>query len=480
MADILRRPILVGGVSLSFSLWLLQSLHHTAGQLGEVGIFGAIAVGGAMWLFQQPRFGMQLELPTTREGVITAIAQAEAVVKQLQQEASHQAPQLQQRVAQLQQELNREELRLAVTGGKAVGKSTLIQVLSQGHFAAPLSVQETPALFAGSDSDRIQETTALAQALASDLVLFITNGDLTEPEYQTLQQLIAAEQRCLLVFNKQDQYLPEERSAVFVRLQQRLESILSPADVVAIAAAPVDVKVQQHSADGEVTEWLEQPAVEINSLSDRISEIVTQEKQKLVLTTTLRQALALKAEAKALLNAIRRERALPIIEQYQWIAAAAAFANPVPALDLLATAAINAQLVMDLGATYQQKFSLQQAQTVAGTVGTLMVKLGLVELSTKAVSTLLKSNAITYVAGGAVQGVSAAYLTRLAGLSLIEYFQQQELATDAEGKLNLDKLTQSLQNVFQQNQQVAFLQAFVKQGVERLFPKTTQPQLTES
>ena len=33
-----------------------------------------------------------------------------------------------------------------------------------------------------------------------------------------------------------------------------------------------------------------------------------------------------------------------MMEKYQWIAAAAAFANPVSSLDLLATAAINAQM----------------------------------------------------------------------------------------------------------------------------------------
>ena len=145
-------------------------------------------------------------------------------------------------------------------------------------------------------------------------------------------------------------------------------------------------------------------------------------------------------------------------------------------MDLLATAAINAQLVIELGAIYQQKFSLQQAQEVAGTMGSLMLKLGLVELSTKAVSTVLKSNAVTFVAGGVVQGVSAAYLTRLAGYSLIEYFQQQEVEASTTG-LNLDKLGQTLQNVFGQNQQMAFLQGFVKQSVGRLLPQSPQPQL---
>jgi len=113
-------------------------------------------------------------------------------------------------------------------------------------------------------------------------------------------------------------------------------------------------------------------------------------------------------------------------------------------------------------------------------MGSLMIKLGLVELSSKAIGTVLKSNAITFAAGGAVQGVSAAYLTRLAGLSLIEYFQQQEVAINSENVLNLHKLSQTLQNVFQQNQQLSFLQGFVKQGVGRLFPEPPQSEVSSS
>ena len=129
-------------------------------------------------------------------------------------------------------------------------------------------------------------------------------------------------------------------------------------------------------------------------------------------------------------------------------------------------------MVMELGEFYQQKFSLEQAQTVASTMGSLMLKLGLVELSTKAVSTILKSNTITFVAGGVVQGISAAYLTRIAGLALIEYFQEQEIATNSGGPLNIEKLRQTLQNIFQKNHQTKFLQGFVKTGVKHLLPES--------
>ena len=486
MAVKLRRPILVCGVGLSFSLWLLQSLHHSVVQLGEFGIWSALAVGAGLWLFQQGAAqNAQLPLqnaPLDRATVEKAIAQAEGVVSQLEAEAENceLLAQLRERVAQIRADCDRQRIQVAVTGGKSVGKTKLIQVLSTWvpQIQQTICWQETPALFTETDAGLKAETAAHEVALASDLVLFVTNGDLTDSEFQILQHLATAHlTRLVLVFNKQDQYVPEERSTVLVSLS-RMQEMLG-VDVVSIAACPNPVKVRQHQADGSVKEWMEQPAPDTKQLTQQLTQILLQSGQQLVWATTNRLAVALKAEAKSVLNGVRRDRALPVIEQYQWIAATAAFANPVPVLDLLATAAINAQLVMELGGIYQQKFSLQQAQAVAGTMGSLMLKLGLVELSTKTVSTVLKSNAITFVAGGVVQGVSAAYLTRLAGLSLIEYFQQQEAATNID-KLNLDKLGQTLQKVFQQNQQIAFLQGFVKHGVSSLLPKSPQPELTSA
>src|SRR6478672_3226200 len=486
MAVKLRRPILVGGIGLSFSLCMFQSFHHSAVQFVDFRLLFLLALGAAFWWFQQ-QTGKEIDFsplasPLERETVEKAIAQAEAVVMQLETEAAnHEAnAQLRQQIAHVTAELDRQEQRLSITGGKGVGKTTLRGVLEdswKSQQPQKLTLSETPALFTATDASE-RETMASELAIASDLVLFVTAGDLTDPEFQTLRQLTAVHQRLLLVFNKQDQYLPEERFLVMQQIQQRMKGLIKTEDVVAIAAAPSPVKVRQHQEDGSVQERMEQPSADLTLLTQSLNQILKQEGQQLVWASTFRAAVALKAEAKTVLNGVRRDRALPVIEQYQWIVAATAFANPVPALDLLATAAINAQMVIDLGAIYQQKFSLQQAQTLAGTLGSLMLKLGLVELSTQTIGGILKSNAITFVAGGIAQGVSGAYLTRLAGLSLIEYFQAQEVATTVEGSLlNLNQLGETLQKVFQANQRVAFLQSFVKQGVARLLPESPQPEI---
>ncbi|WP_298909961.1 YcjF family protein [uncultured Nostoc sp.] len=466
----LQRPILVGGLGLSFSLWMLQSWHDSIVQVGEFGLLSALAVGGGLWLFQQNRPKDSLEqldgMLVDRATGESAIAKTEAVINQLAQEAeNHLALEtLREQIAQLLLELDRQEIKVAVTGGKSVGKSTLIQVLQNVETRNLVSLEETAPLFREVSDN--SDAAILAEVAKSDFVLFLTNGDLTDSEFQTLQQLKAANQPTILVFNKQDQYLTDESASISSQLKLWMQG-----NVVATAASPIPIKVRKHEADGSVQEWMEQPAPAIQQLTQQLDQVLAQQGQRLVWLTTIRKAGLLKAEAKNWLNGTRRDRATPIIEQYQWIAAAAAFANPVPALDILATAAINAQMVMDLGNIYQQKFSLEQAQTVAGTMGSLMLKLGLVELSTKAISTVLKSNAVTFVAGGVVQGVSAAYLTRVAGLSLVEYFQQQEIAIDSGTGLNLENLRQTLQKVFGQNQQIGFLQGFVKQGMKRLLPE---------
>lgn len=489
MASILRRPILVGGLGLTLLLWLWQSFDDFAGQLDEVGVLGIVAVGGLL-LFQKRKSKdnpIQIDLSVVDRAMVeNAIAQVEPAIVQLEVESvNHPAIiQLRQRLTDLTTELERKEISVAITGGKAVGKTTLIQLLASSWTPQSkqiIDLKEIPALFTATEATSVAENDADTLAAKSDLVLFVTNGDLTESEFETLKQMRESNQAVVLIFNKEDQYLPEERELVLQQLQQRMQGMVEKEDVLAIATSPKAMKVRQHQVDGTVKEWLEESVPAISPLTERLSQIVAQQRQQLVLATTWRAALKLKAEAKSVLNEARRDRALPVIEQYQWITAAATFANPVPALDLVATGAINAQLIVDLSGIYQQKFSLEQAKTLATTMGSLMLKLGLIELSTQTITSVLKSNAITFVAGGLVQGVSGAYFTRIAGLSLIEYFQEQDAVTnDGENGLNIERLRETLQRVFQQNQRISFLQSFVKQVAEKLTPQASQPQLARA
>jgi uncharacterized protein len=474
----LQRPLLIGGIGLTVGLWGLDSVSHSLAGMGDLFTLGAVVAGGGYWWYS--RRSSQQKVPVgkidiDRATLDQALNQIELVINQLTIESpdSPQIDSLRQELAQVQTNSTRLDRQIAITGGQKVGKSSLLKLLTTTPVPsdAPLKYIKTPALFAsGAESDAAAST---ARKLASnaDLVLFLTNGDLTATEYKYITELHQANQRVVLLLNQVDRYLPDERNLILQKLQATVAGTLAAVDVVSASTAPTPIKVRKIQADGSSLETLETLPADIASLNQQLTNILATEGEQLMWATTYRQATGIQTTAKTALNNVRRDRALPLIEQNQWIVAAAAFANPLPALDLLATAAVNAQMVIDLGAIYQQKFSFEQAQAAAGVMGSVMLKLGLVELCTQTVAGLLKTNAMTFVAGGLVQGLSAAYLTRIAGLTLVEYLAAQDLvAPEPTRAWNLDLLGNTLQQVFQANQRVAYMQTVVKQGIDKLMP----------
>jgi uncharacterized protein len=296
---------------------------------------------------------------------------------------------------------------------------------------------------------------------------------LTGTEFAYLSKL---QQQLVVVLNKQDQLAPVDQDTVYQNIQRTVAGLTN--QVVAIAAKTAPTKVRAILASGDVQESIEQPPIAITPLTNSLRTVLAESGAQLVLTTTYWEVDRLKNTGKAQLNSLRRARALPIIEQRQWIAGATAFANPLPALDLLATAAVNAQTIIDLSAIYQQPFSIELGQSAASAMGGLLLKLGLVEVSTQAIGSILKTNAVTYVAGGLVQGMSAAYLTRIVGLTLLEYFADQDIVAAQSNPIwNPEQFGTLLQQVFQANQRLTMMQEFVQQGVQRLIPDT-KPQVS--
>lgn len=467
----MQKPILVGGLGLALFLAVLGRWQASIFDLGEWLFWGAIAWGGLLlWQRKTPQLPRDNpQNPLKKADVDQAIATATQWVNALQQEVPDQDfSHFRQILMDLAPEFQRQQFNIVITGGRGTGKSTLLQQL-QAH-NLPCTLQETPPLFTDLTS---YDQTAQKQVFAADLVIFLVNGDLMASQWQTLQHWHQARQTLLIAFNKQDQYQPEQRELILNQLRRHCAGAIASSRIMAITAAPQRVKVKKIQTDGTATEHFEQPAPELQTLSAQLSTLLNdaETQQQLLWSTIWRTARLTQHNAKQTLNKFRREKALPILEKYQWLAAGATFANPVAALDLLVTAAVTGQMIMDLGAVYQQKLSLGQAQAIATTMGKQMIQLGLVELSTQAVGGILKTNAITYIAGGAVQGVSAAYLTHIAGLSLIQYFQEQDPKNQGES-LNFEKLSQILSTVFEQNRRSQFFGNFVKGTLQRLSPQT--------
>ena len=484
--------IALWGMGLAGSIWILDNVTDVLGDWMPAIVLGSAAVWGYGRLSQSPKTQLVRPKAITVDQVKRSLIETEQIVNQVaaelatltaddragQTEAELQVAALRSQLNEILVALKREELQFAIVGSQGVGKTSLHDWL-QAHwltlptFAQKLQLCDTPELLSPIAANTEQ---AMAIAKKSDLVIWVLQGDLLDSELQILQTLNQAYRRTVIVLNKQDQYLPKEQDQLLAQIRSRVSGMIAPGDVIAIATQPRPIKVRQYQEDGTVQEWIEEPEPTVNPLVDRLQQILIQDAQKLILASSIGNAEALKAQARQQLNQKRRSIALPVIERSQWVVAGTAFATPFPALDLLATAAINGQMVVELSQLYQQKFSIDQAKQIATSLAEIMIKLGIVEVSTQGIAALLKTNAFTYMAGGVLQGVSGAYLTRIAGLSLIEYWEsERDLSvgtppTDSPQNpdLKLDRLQPIVQAVFQQNQRTAFLQGFVTQAMAQL------------
>ncbi len=96
-----------------------------------------------------------------------------------------------------------------------------------------------------------------------------------------------------------------------------------------------------------------------------------------------------------------------------------------------------------------------------------MASLGIVKGAIQLLSTALQFNIATIVVGKAIQGVTAAYLTRIAGRSFIEYFRHDQDWGDGG-------ITEVVQRQFELNRRDEFMQEFIQQALSKVIKPLTE------
>ena len=154
--------------------------------------------------------------------------------------------------------LEHGHLHLAAFGRVSTGKSSLLNALTgKTAFAvSPLhgetkfsSMQHWSEVEAGGvyliDTPGLDEAGGeareeLAREVAgrADLVVFVLDGDITETELDALRTLLAQGRPVIVALNKSDLYTSDEREALLASIRQRIDGIVEPGHVVAVAAQP--------------------------------------------------------------------------------------------------------------------------------------------------------------------------------------------------------------------------------------------------
>ena len=323
---------------------------------------------------------------------------------------------------------------------------------------------DTPGLSEIGDGGAAREAEARDLAARADLLLFVVDHDLIRSEFDPMVALLRQGKRSIVALNKKDRLPDEDRDAILAKLRERLVGLVAAADVIAVAASPRPMPVRVRGDDGTISTVLEAEEPDIKPLRDRIGAVLDKEGDALRAGNLLLRAHLINAEARDQVSAERDRKAQAVIDKFQWITAGTVFANPIPALDLMAAGAVQYQMITELAGAYGVEINAAHVKMIGGQMIQMILKTGLVEASTSLIAGLFKSSLVGYAAGGAVQAVSMAYLAHVSGQAFAEYFRKGQSWGD--GGMGAALIRQ-----FDLTSRADFLQEFAKQALNRVGAK---------
>ena len=323
---------------------------------------------------------------------------------------------------------------------------------------------DTPGLSEIGPGGAFRESEARDLAARADLLIFVVDHDLIRSEFDPLAALARQGKRSIVVLNKTDRFIPPDRDAILTKLRERLAGIVPPKDVVSAAASPRPMPVRVIQPDGSVQTVFEPEPPDIASLQDRIAAVLHREGDSLRAGNLLLRAHLLGRSAQDQVGRERDERAQAVVDKFQWITAATVFANPIPALDLMAAGAVQFQMISEIATVYGVEISGAHVKMIGAQMAQMLLRLGMAEATTSLVAGLFKSSLVGYAAGGAVQVVSMAYLTHISGHAFADYFARGQSWGDGG-------MQAALVRQFDLNSRAEFLQEFAKQALERVSNK---------
>ena len=500
---LLRLVALFLGLSLilGLSIWLVTSLSHLYMQISftapilanlllllVIVLIGSMMGGYIYYVNKYTRKGsrrkkskrqvIKARIPEEKTQVAAQNLQAlRQHVGKIQDKIAQKA--LLNKSQQIEADLQRGEVKVVIFGTGSAGKTSLVNALigeivgevnpimgttTKGEtyslklrgVGREILIIDTPGILEAGIAGTERGELARQLATEADLLVFTVDNDLRQSEYEPLKTLAEIGKRSLLVFNKTDLYTDEDREIILGRLKERVKPFIPPSDVTAICANPQPVQLPT----GEIIE----PSVEILPLIKRLVAVLRAEGEDLIADNILLQSHRLGEEARKIIENQRRRESDKIIDRYQWIGAGVIAVTPVPVVDMLAAAAVNAQMVIEIGRVYNVELDFEQGKELALSLGKTLVSLGVVKGAVDILAKALQFNVATYIVGKAIQAVSAAYLTRIAGKSFIEYFRH-----------NLDWGDGGITEVVQQQFQLSRRDEFIKSFVQDAISKVVQP-----
>lgn len=181
-----------------------------------------------------------------------------------------------------------------------------------------------------------------------------------------------------------------------------------------------DLRSQWPAGDpSRILSWDGEPDHLATSLSP-LSQWLAREGGQIHLVTLCRELEQLHGRWQADLERLRRAQWRELQKRTQWFVAAGVLITPAMSLDLLVLSVGNGLMLRDMARLWDCPWTLEQLQAAALHLGKAALALGVVEWCNQAFATAFKLHGSTWLVGGTLQALSAAYLTRVIGHAMAD------------------------------------------------------------
>ncbi|QBE69461.1 hypothetical protein SynWH8101_1879 [Synechococcus sp. WH 8101] len=372
------QTLLWAGGSLLFGQWVCADVLHLPG-----GGLGVLVVGAGVWWLSRPAAAARFQAPTTLPGWV-------------------------QRCRDVLDQFDRLEEPLEESGAREERQRQLDALLERSGPLAMAVVASAGVAF--------PERQQLEQALAgpSPLQLSLAHPLTTNTGSWTLPDALEHQDALLFLLP-----LPL-RAADFLRLEQIADDqpawLLVERNVGAEADLCAQLPERWHD---RLLIWDGTPTA-LRPLLQPLRRLL-QQPQRSLDATRQRLLARLHQRWQAELEQRRRERFRNLLQRSQWLVAGAVVVSPLPSGDLVAVAVGNGLMLREMAQVWDCPWTSEVLQVAARHLGAAALAQGVVEWSGQALLGFAKLDGGSWLAAGALQALSAAYLTRVVGASMADW-----------------------------------------------------------
>ena len=380
----------------------------------------------------------------------------------------------------LQSQLNFGDYKVILFGASSSGKTSIARVLLNSIIGKTsptlgttkeltsykikipilkrnINIIDTPGLFEPSDQGHERERKTILQASESDLILFVLDQDINKYESYLIDKFSNIGKKLIIVLNKCDLRKAEENNII----QKNIKTITSSSKNNIVVVKTTAISFQESNRNSALEGKLNNHFPDVSNLFKEIIKTLDNNGEELLADNILFRLDKLGLKSKNFVLEQRFLLADKVIKKYMWVTGGLIMVNPLPAIDFLTTTSVIIQLILELSKIYEFKITKSEAKELSKSLVGAIAKLGILKGALAIISSTLASNFTTLFVSKSIQSVTAGWLIKIIGLSLIEYFKNGQNWGD-------DGIQEVVNRIYKINKRKELLNNFVNEAISKI------------